>query len=157
MILGSIQIPLGPDTHFKLGFAGGPLIVGLILGATRRTGGIVWTMPYGSATTLQQIGLMLLLAAIGAGGKGTSDIKNASVDGRERVAALCDVDFSGSAKRSVKNFPDAKRYHDYREMLDQEKDIDAVNPLGEAIEISFTDFSESIDVTIETIKAAAGE
>ncbi|NHE55899.1 Gfo/Idh/MocA family protein [Cyclobacterium plantarum] len=68
----------------------------------------------------------LNLAAIGAGGKGSSDIKNASVNGRERVVALCDVDFSGSASRSVENFPNAKRYHDYREMLDKEKDIDAV-------------------------------
>ena len=68
----------------------------------------------------------LVLAAIGAGGKGTSDIKNASVNGRERIQALCDVDFSGSAKRSVENFPKAKQYADYRLMLDQEKDIDAV-------------------------------
>lgn len=68
----------------------------------------------------------LNLAAIGAGGKGRSDIRNASVDGRERVAALCDVDFSGSASRSVEAFPDAKLYHDYRVMLDQETDIDAV-------------------------------
>lgn len=68
----------------------------------------------------------LNLAAIGAGGKGSSDIMNASVQGRERVVALCDVDFSGSASRSVKNFPKAKKYHDYREMLDKEKDIDAL-------------------------------
>ncbi|MGC1243283.1 MAG: Gfo/Idh/MocA family oxidoreductase, partial [Chryseosolibacter sp.] len=68
----------------------------------------------------------LVLAAIGAGGKGASDIKNASVNGRERIAALCDVDFSGSAKRSVENFPKAKLYNDYRVMLEQEKDIDAV-------------------------------
>ncbi len=68
----------------------------------------------------------LNLAAIGAGGKGASDIRNASVKGRERVAALCDVDFSGSAKTSVENFPKAKLYADYREMLDKEKDIDAV-------------------------------
>jgi len=68
----------------------------------------------------------LVLAAIGAGGKGTSDIKNASVNGREKVIALCDVDFSGRAEASVKNFPDAKRYHDYRVMLDELKDIDAV-------------------------------
>ena len=68
----------------------------------------------------------LNLAAIGAGGKGRSDIRNASVKGRERVTALCDVDFSGSAKSSVEAFPKAKLYHDYREMLDQEKDIDAV-------------------------------
>ncbi len=68
----------------------------------------------------------LNLAAIGAGGKGASDIMNASVNGRERVMALCDVDFSGSAKKSAENFPNAKRYADYREMLDKEKDIDAV-------------------------------
>lgn len=68
----------------------------------------------------------LNLAAIGAGGKGRSDIRNASVDGRERVAALCDVDFGGTAAESVKAFPNAKLYHDYRVMLDEEKDIDAV-------------------------------
>jgi predicted dehydrogenase len=68
----------------------------------------------------------LNLAAIGAGGKGASDIELASVGGRERVVALCDVDFSGSAKRSVERFPQAKLYADYREMLDKEKDIDAV-------------------------------
>ena len=38
----------------------------------------------------------LNLAAIGSGGKGASDINNASVRGRERVAALCDVDFYGN-------------------------------------------------------------
>lgn len=68
----------------------------------------------------------LNLAAIGAGGKGSSDIMNASVKGREKVVALCDVDFSGSAKRSVEAFPKAKLYNDYREMLDKEKGIDAV-------------------------------
>ena len=68
----------------------------------------------------------LNLAAIGSGGKGSSDIANASVNGRERIGALCDVDFSGSAKRSVKKFPKAKLYSDFREMLDKEKDLDAV-------------------------------
>lgn len=68
----------------------------------------------------------LNIAAIGAGGKGASDIRNASVNGRERVVALCDVDFSGSAKASVERFPDAKLYADFRKMLDTETDIDAV-------------------------------
>jgi hypothetical protein len=48
-------------------------------------GGVGYTSPS------DQLGL----AAIGAGGKGSSDIRNASVDGRERVVALCDVDSSG--------------------------------------------------------------
>lgn len=68
----------------------------------------------------------LLLAAIGAGGKGASDIELASVGGRERVVALCDVDFSGTAKRSVENFPDAKLYADYRIMLEEMPEIDAL-------------------------------
>lgn len=68
----------------------------------------------------------LNLAAIGAGGKGRSDIINSTVNGRERVVALCDVDFSGSAAATVEQFPDAKRYADFRVMLDNEKDIDAV-------------------------------
>ena len=68
----------------------------------------------------------LNIAAIGAGGKGASDINNASVQGRERVVALCDVDFSGSAASTVKMFPKANLYADYRIMLDKEKDIDAV-------------------------------
>lgn len=67
LLLGSISIPLGGLGEFKLGYAGGPLIVGLILGALRRTGNIVWTMSYGSGVTLQQMGLILLLAAIGIG------------------------------------------------------------------------------------------
>ncbi|MDG1571923.1 Gfo/Idh/MocA family oxidoreductase [Robiginitalea sp. M366] len=68
----------------------------------------------------------LHIAAIGAGGKGHSDIVNASVGGRERVVALCDVDFSGSAARTAEQFPKAKRYADYRVMLEKEKGIDAV-------------------------------
>jgi len=46
----------------------------------------------------------LNLAAIGSGGKGISDIYNSSVNGRERVVSLCDVDFSGSASNSSKDF-----------------------------------------------------
>src|SRR5690606_14001431 len=68
----------------------------------------------------------LNIAAIGAGGKGASDIRNASVGGREKVVALCDVDLSGSAKKSVELFPKAKLYAEFREMLDKEKAIDAV-------------------------------
>lgn len=64
LVLGMINIPLG-SFSFKLGYAGGPLIVGLFLGALRRTGPIVWTLPYSANVTLQQIGLILLLAGIG--------------------------------------------------------------------------------------------
>jgi putative transport protein len=50
---------------FSLGFAGGPLVAGLVLSAIRRTGPILWTLPYSANLTLRQIGLILMLAAIG--------------------------------------------------------------------------------------------
>ncbi|MFT4033273.1 MAG: Gfo/Idh/MocA family oxidoreductase [Siphonobacter sp.] len=68
----------------------------------------------------------LNLASVGAGGKGTSDIWNAYNNGAENVVALCDVDWKQAAK-SVERFPNAKRYQNYKEMLDKEgKNIDAV-------------------------------
>ncbi len=65
LLIGSIEISLPGDTTFKLGMAGGPLIVGLVLGALRRTGPVVWTLPYGANVTLRQMGLIFLLAVIG--------------------------------------------------------------------------------------------
>ena len=59
LLLGTIRFSFGPDLSFNLGYAGGPLIVGLLLGALRRTGPVTWTMPYSANVTLQQIGLML--------------------------------------------------------------------------------------------------
>ena len=70
----------------------------------------------------------LALAGIGVGGKGQGDLRNASVNGRERVVALCDSDSSGSngIKKSIDRFPDAKFYDNFKKMLDKEKNIDAV-------------------------------
>jgi putative transport protein len=65
LLLGLIPLPLPGGVTFKLGFAGGPLIVGLVLGALRRTGPVVWTLPYSANLTLRQVGLILLLAGIG--------------------------------------------------------------------------------------------
>jgi len=63
--LGLVQLNLPDGTSFKLGFAGGPLLVALILGTLRRTGPIVWTLSYSANLTLRQFGLTLLLAGIG--------------------------------------------------------------------------------------------
>ncbi|MCU0341814.1 MAG: Gfo/Idh/MocA family oxidoreductase [Spirosomaceae bacterium] len=69
----------------------------------------------------------LNVAAIGAGGKGSSDINNSYNKGANNVVALCDVDFNGSAKGTAAKFPDAKRFADWRKMLSEiGKDIDAV-------------------------------
>lgn len=65
VIIGLIPIPLPGGVVISLGMAGGPLLVGLVLGAIRRTGNLVWTIPYSANLTLRQIGLILLLAGIG--------------------------------------------------------------------------------------------
>lgn len=65
------------------------------------------------------------IAAIGAGGKGWSDIRNAWNNGAENVVALCDVDIN-RAKNATDKWPKAKLYKDFRVMLEQQKDIDAV-------------------------------
>ncbi len=65
LLLGMVTFALPGGYSFSLGFAGGPLIVALILGQLRRTGPIVWTLPYGANLTLRQVGLIFLLAGIG--------------------------------------------------------------------------------------------
>lgn len=65
LILGIIPIPLPGGLTLKLGFAGGPLIVALILGTRVRSGPIVWSLPYSANLTLRQIGLVLFLAGVG--------------------------------------------------------------------------------------------
>src|ERR1019366_1668696 len=69
----------------------------------------------------------LTIASIGVGGKGESDIANFFRSGKADIAYLCDVD-DRRAATTVKNFPKAKFYRDWREMLDKEsKNFDAVS------------------------------
>jgi len=65
------------------------------------------------------------MAGIGAGGMGGGDIATVSRLGAN-IIALCDVDDERAAG-SYKAFPRARRYKDFREMLDKEaRQIDAV-------------------------------
>jgi predicted dehydrogenase len=69
----------------------------------------------------------LTVAAIGAGGKGHDDLRNFYGSGKVDVAYLCDVD-DRQAAASIKEYPKAKYYKDFREMLDKEhKHFDAVS------------------------------
>src|SRR6476646_11931607 len=69
----------------------------------------------------------LTIASIGVGGKGESDIDSFFKSGKADIAYLCDVD-DRRAATTVKNFPKAKYYKDWREMLDKEsKHFDAVS------------------------------
>jgi len=63
----------------------------------------------------------LNVAAIGAGGQGGGDISGM---GAENVVALCDVDWD-RASGTFERFPNARRYRDFRVMLEKEK-LDAV-------------------------------
>ena len=65
LLVGMIAVPLGGGVSIKLGFAGGPLVVALILGALHRTGPLVWHIPYSANLTLRQIGLVFFLAGVG--------------------------------------------------------------------------------------------
>lgn len=64
-LLGMIPIPLPGGITLKLGIAGGPLIVALLLGAINRVGKLVFVMPYSANHTVRQLGLVLFLAGVG--------------------------------------------------------------------------------------------
>ena len=62
------------------------------------------------------------IAGIGIGGMGGGNLRQLET---ENIVALCDVD-PGDAANTVKRYPQAKFYLDYRQMLDRQKDIDGV-------------------------------
>ncbi len=64
----------------------------------------------------------LNIGIIGCGGKGLEDMKNMM---GENIIAVCDVD-EKRAEQGFKLVPNAKRFKDFREMLTQVKDLDAV-------------------------------
>jgi predicted dehydrogenase len=93
-----------------------------IKGLAVTTGGIAlprvfWAQEGGPAS--RKLGV----AAIGCGGKGWSDLEGSS-KGND-VVAICDVDAKNLAKAAEK-FPGAKQYRDFRKMLDEVKEIEAV-------------------------------
>jgi len=65
----------------------------------------------------------LNIAGIGIGGRGAANVNGVA---GENIVALCDVDENRSAA-TFKRFPKAKKYKDFRRMLDElENQIDAV-------------------------------
>jgi putative transport protein len=66
VLVGLIEIPIPGGGTFALGMAGGPLVVGLILGRLQRTGGLLWTLPLAASNTLNHLGMMLFLAYAGS-------------------------------------------------------------------------------------------
>ncbi len=69
----------------------------------------------------------LIVAGIGVGGKGRSDIASFAESGKADIGFLCDVDDRRAAD-SIARFPKAKYYKDFRELYDKEsKNFDAVS------------------------------
>ncbi len=64
----------------------------------------------------------LNIAGIGIGGRGEGDLDEV---GSENIVALCDVD-DAYAGRVFAKYPRARKWRDFRKMLDEQKDIDAV-------------------------------
>ena len=64
----------------------------------------------------------LNIAGIGIGGMGANNLFNLA---SQNIVALCDVDLNYAAK-TIAKYPKAKVWTDYREMLEKQKDIDAV-------------------------------
>jgi predicted dehydrogenase len=65
----------------------------------------------------------LNIAGIGIGGRGASVLRELE---SQNIVALCDVDFRHAAG-TFRRYPKARKYHDFRKMLDKEdKNIDAV-------------------------------
>jgi len=85
--------------------------------------GAVLAFPFVARRTVLGANSRLNLGGIGAGGKGASDIENAD---SENIYALCDVD-EVNAAGTFKKYPQAKRFKDFRVMLDKEgKNLDGV-------------------------------
>ena len=64
----------------------------------------------------------LNIAGVGLGGMGSGDVTRVPT---ENIVALCDVD-ANQVARLAGQFPQAKVYADFRQMLDTQQDIDAV-------------------------------
>ena len=64
----------------------------------------------------------LSLAGVGVGGQGGHDV---SQFGSENIVALCDTDWAHAAG-IFKRFPNAKRFKDYRKMMEEVKELDGV-------------------------------
>ncbi|MCK3685542.1 Gfo/Idh/MocA family oxidoreductase [Maribellus sp. YY47] len=65
----------------------------------------------------------LNIAGIGVGGMGYTNLLHMET---ENIVALCDVDSEYAGRNAFRRWYSAKKYTDYRVMLEEQKDIDAV-------------------------------
>jgi predicted dehydrogenase len=79
-----------------------------------------WSRVYGANEKLR-------LASVGVGGKGWSDLTGVAASPEVRVVALCDVDERKEhLGRAAEKYPAAQRFTDWRLLLDQAREFDAL-------------------------------
>ncbi len=89
------------------------------------SGATFFVLRNAKAATTYQANEKLNLAFVGAGGRGAALVDEFAKLG-ENIVALCDVDWRHAAG-TFQKFPNAKRYKDFRKMLDEmHQQIDAV-------------------------------
>lgn len=66
ILLGTFPIPCpGLPQPLKIGLAGGPLIIAILVGRLGRIGRLVWHMPQNANLAIREMGLALFFAAVG--------------------------------------------------------------------------------------------
>jgi putative transport protein len=68
LLVGLIPVTIPSVGEVRLGAAGGPLVIGLLLGWRHRTGPLIWQVPHGVSVTLRQLGALLFLGMAGTSG-----------------------------------------------------------------------------------------
>ncbi len=89
--------------------------------ATLAGGVLAGALPASSYRRVAGAGGKLNIGAIGVGGRGAGDLEGVA---SENIVALCDVD-SGALGAAGARHPGARKYADYRQLLEQ-KDLEAV-------------------------------
>ena len=92
-LFGMLPIPLPGGGVIRLGLAGGPLLVALVLGKLERSGRVTWVIPVSANLTLRQIGLLLFLAGVGTNA-GYSFAETLRANGFQMLAAGAAITFS---------------------------------------------------------------
>jgi len=66
VIVGSIPVPVpGLGTSLRIGLAGGPMIVAILLSRLGHLGSVIWHMPQAANQILRDFGMAVFLACVG--------------------------------------------------------------------------------------------
>lgn len=103
-------------------FVAGSLAASAAIAAGRSSGLAQAVAPAAARTPRSRD--VLRVAVVGAGGRGADDLHDLRPTGA-RIVALCDCD-ERRAAASFRDYPDARRFSDWRKLLEAHDDFDAV-------------------------------